>query len=304
MMSLIRAAERFEAHCEVERGLGKSSLRAYKIDLSQFLLFSKEKRIRSVKRVGRDFLREWLKGLQSEYEPRTVRRKVTVIKSFFSFLEFEDDIDVNPFHKMRIKLTPPKQLPRCLSKREIKCFVRYARSLYQGLFTSTDEYSVFRNAAMIELLFVTGVRVSELVALNVCDINLESLEVRIWGKGNKERIVPLIGNDVVVMLRNVIALSSDSTEALFLNKIGNRISDQSVRSVLRKMAIEACVGIHVTPHMIRHTVATMLVSENVDIRSIQELLGHESIVTTQIYTHVSKEAQKKVLKKKHPVLLM
>ena len=160
-----------------------------------------------------------------------------------------------------------------------------------------------RNLAVLELLFATGLRVSELCSLRPNDINLKNGEIRIWGKGSRERMV-YIGNPesltILKQYEKAFAPKIQTANWFFINRLGSRLSEQSVRNMVTDYTQRALVQEHVTPHMFRHTFATLLLEEDVDIRYIQDILGHSSITTTQIYTHVSQNKQKSILKKKHP----
>lgn len=160
-----------------------------------------------------------------------------------------------------------------------------------------------RNTAIIELLFATGARISEICSLKINNIDFASKTVRIFGKGAKERILQIENRDVIAILMKYLILIDDSTQPnsyLFQNNRHNRISEQSVRTIIRNLEKQIAAPLHITPHMFRHSVATLLLEEDVDIRYIQRILGHSSITTTQIYTLVTSSKQREILRTKHP----
>ena len=169
--------------------------------------------------------------------------------------------------------------------------------------TTYQKQIYLRNIAVLELLFASGMRVSELCSLKIDDINLVNGEIRIWGKGSKERIVTIANPDVLKIIREYqlnLNRQNKSIDYLFINRKGNRLSEQSVRIIINKYTKIANINKHLTPHMFRHSFATLLLEEDVDIRYIQQILGHSSITTTQIYTHVSTKKQNDILTIKHP----
>ncbi len=169
--------------------------------------------------------------------------------------------------------------------------------------TKYEKLTTLRNTAIIELLFATGARISEICSLKLKDIDLTSKTVRIFGKGSKERIIQIENDDVIsILMRYMLSTANHSQpdSYLFLNSRHNRLSEQSVRTVITNLEKQISSPIHITPHMFRHSVATLLLEEDVDIRYIQKILGHSSINTTQIYTHVTSSKQREILRTKHP----
>lgn len=160
-----------------------------------------------------------------------------------------------------------------------------------------------RDVAILELLFATGMRISELCSLHTDDIDLIEGSVKIYGKGAKERLIQICNQNVLIALRNYVGCWNDKIQTsnhFFLNRLGNPLSDQSVRYMIQKYCGQAGISLHITPHMFRHSFATFLLEEDVDLRYIQHLLGHSSITTTQIYTHVTLKKQRDILTYKHP----
>jgi integrase/recombinase XerD len=304
MTDLDSAIDGFLWHCEFERNLSRKTLKAYGIDLHQFWCFARGQGDGPPPaEVDREVVRGHLQEMAGRYRPRTVRRKVATLKSFFTHLEFEDAIVVNPLRKMRISLREEKPLPRTIALREVRRIFRRAygeRDAPPG--PASRSPAAARDVAVLEMLFATGMRVSELCGLRRSDVDLRQNAVLIRGKGGRERLVPLCGEEAKEALAEYLRRggSDRAGEHLFANRRGRPLSEQSVRLMVRRHARRARLGRRVTPHMFRHTVATLLLGNGADIRIIQHLLGHSSIATTQIYAHVEDSACRRILRRKHP----
>lgn len=287
-------------HCKYQKGLGTQTIKAYEIDLKQFSDFVHD----SDNYYTKENLQTYIAHLHSKYKIKSVKRKIATLKAFFSYLEFEELIDANPFRKMQIRLHEPFLLPRTIPLSTIDSILQCAYCRKPLFKSGTYQYSsVLRDIAVLELLFATGMRVSELCSLRPAAINLTDGTIKIYGKGSKERIIQ-IGNKAVLSAVTIYHQAFSSAIAktgwFFVNRLGSQLSDQSVRFMIQKYATLAGVDQHITPHMFRHSFATLLLEEDVDIRYIQQLLGHSSITTTQIYTHVSSKKQRDILTTKHP----
>jgi len=281
--------------CEYQKGLDHKTLKAYRIDLTQFALFLAQGGLS----LDREGVAAYIVSLHQGYKPRSIRRKVASVKAFCGYLEYEELLEENPFAKLRLKLEPPLTLPRTIPLSDIEGILAAAYRMKKE--TSGD--TPLRDAAVLELLFATGIRVSELCALRPGDVRLSEGEVKIYGKGAKERFVQVANPSVLQTLREYRAAFAAPIEragAFFVNRLCRPLSAQSVRGIVRKYAKLAGIGQRITPHMFRHSFATLLLEEDVDIRYIQRLLGHSSIVTTQIYTHVAGKKQRDILAAKHP----
>lgn len=302
-MSLAQLMEDFLIHCEYERGLDEKTLKAYKIDLMQFALSLDEKERLSASLIDKESLRYYLRMTCSEFKPRTIRRKIACLKSFFGHLELEDVITVSPFRKMRITIKAPHEIPKTISLPNIRKLFRYIYT-QAGLSAQTEfrQFTIVRDIAVLELLFATGMRVSEIACLSCEQVNLAQNIIQVKGKGNKERIVPICAEEVKKSLQNYLRLRDKeaTVDSFFINRLGRTLSAQSIRFMVRKHAESAGVKLHITPHMFRHTMATQLLNEGMDIRYIQDILGHSSITTTQIYAHVSDKSKRKELRRRHP----
>lgn len=305
MMDIAEAIKFFITHCLYEKNLGSNTITAYKIDLKQFSEFLKKNEYSTILvEIDKVILREYLEHLNT-YKPKTIKRKIACLKAMFSFLEFEDAIAINPFRKMRIRIKEPKNLPISMSNDEVKQIILKA---YSGLKKAKQKEGYLlkeatRDIAILELLFATGIRVSELCSLDKKDINLSTGLIKVVGKGNKERVIQICNSEALQSLIHYEQLFQRELKKknfYFINRFGNRISSQSVRLMVKKYAKRAKLKKNITPHTFRHTFATLLLDEDVDIRYIQHMLGHSSILVTQLYTHVSNKKQEALLTAHHP----
>lgn len=306
MCTLSVATKEFISHCKFEKNLSLKTIKAYQTDLNQFQKFLLTKNYSTdVDKITKVELRDYLEAI-SNLKPKSIKRKIATIKAMFNYLEFDDIVSMNPLRKMRIKIKEPKQLPRALSIKEIGDIFR---SVYNANRTPEDKncYSYFaeiRNIAVIELLFATGGRVSEIANLKDSQIDLNSGQVIIKGKGDKERIIQICNRETIALLKKYRRISYNKIKGaddyFLVNRFNNKLSDQSIRNIVSALSKKAKIQTHVTPHVFRHSFATLLLEKDVDIKYIQSMLGHSSIMTTQIYTHVNKEKQKQILRAKHP----
>lgn len=280
-----------------QRNLNEKTIKAYQIDLRQFSEYLEREQVE----ISRESISGYIMDMNSRFKPRSVKRKIASLKAFFSYLEEEDLLEANPFHKLRINLREPQLLPRAIPLRVIEKLLDAAYQVEATGTTPNIRKNALRDCAVMELMFATGLRVSELCQLNVQDIDLIDGSVKIYGKGAKERIVQIGTPEVLGLLRRYHECFGGKADAAFFqNSRGTRLSDQSVRLILNKYTHRIGDPLHITPHMLRHSFATLLLEEDVDIRYIQQLLGHSSITTTQIYTHVALAKQKDILAHKHP----
>lgn len=308
-MTLKEAIEQFLSHCRYEKNLSPKTLKAYSIDLRQVSDFLAANLPSSqLEAIDKVALRLYIKGLFNGLAEKSVKRKVASLKALFHFLEREDLIAVNPFRKMDVRIKETKRLPRSLSLPDLK---RLFHHLYQTKGATPSALAhhrlIVRDIAVLETLFATGARVAEVCHLRLDDVDLAQGRVRILGKGARERLLYLPDQDTLSALLHYQALWLDPAPEhpfFFHNRLGRRLSEQSVRSILRRHASRAGLGLHLTPHMLRHSVATLLLEQGVDIRYIQHFLGHSSITTTQIYTAVYDHSHSQMLASKHPRQLL
>jgi len=290
----------FLNHLRVERGVSPNTTAAYSNDLRQLAEFLAPRLLvnQPWAAVGRSLLVEYIKELnQRGYSATTVARKVAAARSFFNFLHQEGVIRRNPSDDLDSPRLG-KPLPKVLSPQEVD------RLLEQPARHSGPE--ALRDMAMLELLYATGMRVTELISLNLSDIHLEEpASVRCWGKGSRERLIPLHEAAVRALQRYLSqgrprlgpALGEP---ALFLNVRGQRLTRQGFWLILKHYARQAGITSPITPHIIRHSFATHLLQEGAPIRHVQELLGHANVSTTQIYTHLTREHLRHQYDKAHP----
>lgn len=283
-------------YCKDKKELSTHSLKAYQIDLNQFSEF-----IETQNWLEKSTLNEYIGLLHNKYKPKTTKRKIASVKAFYNYLETEDLIEINPFRKIHLKFKEPFILPKTIPLSEINSILKFAYSYYEKAKTNYQLKTRLRNIAVIELMFATGMRVCEVSNLKTQNISFSTNTIRILGKGKKERILQITNTDVIKALKRYNAtIQHLSYKYFFINRSGNKLSEQSIRNMIDFYAKSAQIIRHITPHMFRHSFATLLLEEDVDIRFIQQMLGHSSITTTQIYTHISMSKQKEILASKHP----
>lgn len=302
-MTLAGAISQFLLHCRHEKNLNPKTLKAYATDLRQMDEFLARGRERdAVALIGKAELRDYIRHLHASLAARSLKRKVATMKSLFHFLEREDIIPISPFRKMEVRIREPRRLPRTVPLDQISRLFRHVYAACAAAPEGTHRREILvRDLAVLETLFATGARVAEVCGLTVDDVDLSRGRIRILGKGARERIVQLCHPQTIAALREYRNQTRDRGASWFFrNRSGKRLSEQTVRAMLRRHATAAGLRLHVTPHMLRHSVATLLHEEGVDIRYIQHLLGHRSIATTQIYTEVGEGSQRRMLLRHHP----
>lgn len=294
MKTLEKSIAGYLAACEYERKLSPDTLKAYRIDLRQFSEFV----------YGtwpdRDQLCEYIKYLNQNFAPRSVKRKLASVRAFYHELVFREVLEENPFDKLHIRIQSPKQLPRVIPNQTVYNLLQSAYDAY-----SPGHREVMRDIVVLELLFSTGLRVSELCALTKDTFVLDDTVLRllIRGKGSKERTLQISTPELIRLIKlYCFAFHAEiqTYGAILFNRRGKPLSAQSVRRIILKYLKQTDSDSHITPHMFRHTFATSLLEAGMDIRYIQNLLGHSSISTTQIYTHVVDQRQTLLLAEKHP----
>ncbi|MBI3510932.1 MAG: tyrosine-type recombinase/integrase [Bacteroidetes bacterium] len=310
MKTIHEAIKAFLFHCHYEKKLSSKTMKAYELDCKQFLNFlNQEKLAKELTLIDKHSIKSYLHHLK-DVKPKTLRRKVATLKTMFNFLEFEDEILINPFRKMRIQIKEPKMLPKVMTLVEVKKILSHAQSE-----VGSEEYNIrsvrykerARNQAILELMFATGMRVSEVCCLRPEDVDLKSGQIRIMGKGSRQRIIQICHEAVLHSLSKYETMffkQARKKGCFFLNRRKSKLSEQSIRIMISKYSKKAGVEKHITPHTFRHSFATLLLEQDVDIKYIQQFLGHSSINTTQIYTHVNANKQKEILSVKHPRLLI
>lgn len=286
-------------NCQYIKKLDSKTLKAYRIDLAQFSAFM----IQYPLCIDKSVLNEYISSLHQIYKPKTVKRKIAAIKAFYQYLMYEEKIPTNPFDKINIKFREPVTLPRVIPEATITTFISTMYKQRQQATTTYESNAILRDIAVVELLFATGVRISELCSLTIQQVDLSSYKIVIWGKGSKERMLQIGNDDVRLILSEYYRTFKDditSSGWFFVNRLHRRYSEQSAREMIVKYLNIAMIDMHITPHMFRHSFATLLLEADVDIRYIQQMLGHSSIKTTEIYTSVSMSKQNDILSTKHP----
>lgn len=289
----MRYIDEFIDYLNAERGASKHTIKAYRTDLLIFKEWREKKGVREDE-VDQDVLRDYIAWMQQNGQSRaTIARRFATLRSYYKFLTREEYMDTNPI----LEISTPKlekKLPDFLYIEEVNTLLASP---------GEDDTISIRDRAILETLYSTGIRVSELVALNLSDLDLEAGMVKVMGKGGRERFVP-IGSYAIRAIKRYLEkrpeLLSKEEDALFLNRWGERISDRGVRFLIGKYMRRAGIGKRVSPHTLRHSFATHLLNRGADLRMVQEMLGHKSLSTTQIYTHLTKERLKKVYDETHP----
>ncbi|MFA5094544.1 MAG: tyrosine recombinase XerC [Candidatus Omnitrophota bacterium] len=286
-----RYVEKFIRYLEIERNASKHTLVNYSIDLKSLSEFLKDEPIEKVDYV---VLRRYLASLKElNLSKVSIARKIASIRSFFKFLFREGIIKANPASSLS---TPKrdKHLPKFLDEKEIVLLLESP---------GKEDESGLRDAAILETLYSTGIRVSELVGLNIGSVDQIGGVIKVLGKGKKERIVP-IGDRALQAVRDYLKkrrlAGGKDDRALFFNKNGGRLTDRSVRRIINKYILKTSIQQKISPHTLRHSFATHLLDHGADLRSVQELLGHANLSTTQIYTHITTERLKSAYEKTHP----
>lgn len=300
MTKLQSVIPEYLSYCKNQKRLDPKTVKAYRIDLSQFIQY-----------CSNDFLsytniavmEEFISNLHQTYKPKTVRRKIATIKAYFHYLEYKDYIDINPFNKLQINFREPNILPKTIPMHVIETLLKSLYYQQKQERTESKKRYITRDIAVIELLFSTGIRISELCSLKISDVDIIEKSILIYGKGSKERRLQIGNSDVLnalIIYQDTFKKELENSDYFFINRYSNRLSEQSIRNMIVKYSKHASIKLHITPHMFRHSFATYLLEEDVDIRYIQEMLGHSSIHITEIYTHVTMAKQKDILTTKHP----
>ena len=294
-MEIREEMEQYLEFCQYRKELSKNTVKAYRIDLEQFLHYVKEDALLRSK------IEAYITELHKKYKQKTVKRKIASIKAFYQYLEEEERMEVsNPFTKIRVKFKEAESLPRIIPRNEIE---KLLNCMYAIIDHSEKKSTIYRDLTIVEIFFATGARVYEISNLKRQDIDLDNGIIRIFGKGSKERCVQIGNHDILELMKAYYQMNQEVIEQcgfFFVNQQGKRFSEQSIRRMLRKYSCQAGVSVHITPHMFRHSVATYLLEEGVDIMYIQKLLGHSSIKTTQIYLHIASKKQMEILRERHP----
>lgn len=288
-------------HCTIQNNLSFKTLKAYNSDLSQFKEFMNDNDF-----LDKSNLEDYIAYLKSmSYKIKTIKRKIASLKAFFSFLTYQEYIEFNPFYKIKVKIKESFVLPKIITIEDLNKLFNVIEENIE--ITNNSKYAykeLLRDRAILELLLASGIRIGELCALKRNNIMYSSNLIKIKGKGSKERMIPIYHPrliDDLLAYEKAFDEELKCSEYFFISKRKNRISCQSVAYMIKKYSRLAGIGINITPHMFRHTFATMLLEQDVDSRQIQLILGHSSIYTTQIYTHISSKKKNDIMKYKNPL---
>ncbi len=294
--------EKFLNVSKTEKNLTDRTLKAYRSDLAEFAKYFTGQPILN---LCLDDLRTYLNYLENRVlRDTTIRRKLATIKVFYSFLENEDLVQVSPTRKLQKKYRIRKRLPRVMAESEIKCLLSAAHRVFKNENENGNKgfakFKCLRDLIILEILFSTGIRIDELTKLTLDDIDLQRGSLIISGKGRKERLLFISCAEVLSLIRDYLeyreSLSPD-TNSLLLNRFHRPLSVHSIGNIFKQYCALAGIVRHYTPHCLRHTMATMLIENGADVRSVQEILGHSRISTTEIYLSVSSQRKQEVLSK-------
>lgn len=287
----------YQNYLKLERGLSKNTIDNYTFDIEKLVLFLTQKEINiSPIHITEEIIQQFIYEMASQVNPRSQSRLISGLKSFFNYLIFEDYRNDTPLELIEVPKTGRK-LPDTLSTLEID-------SLIQAIDLSTPEGE--RNKAMLETLYSCGLRVSELISLKLSDLFFEEGFIKITGKGNKQRFVPVgkstikIVTSYVNQVRVHLSIQKNFEDTLFLNRRGRQLTRAMVFTIIKNLAIKINLNKTISPHTFRHSFATHLLENGADLRSIQLMLGHESITTTEVYMHLDRKFLSEVLKNYHP----
>lgn len=283
-------------YCEYRKELDRKTLKAYRIDLRQYFEYI------CVDEPDKEKIEEYVTHLHKSYKQKTVKRKIASIKAFYNYLEKTEIIAESPFRKIKVKFKETVTLPRIIPREEIEKLLNH---MYQCL-NENDKASrkfMLRDVAVIEVFFATGARVYEISNIRDDSINLNTGLIRLMGKGGKERYVQISNTSILEVLKKYYDENEQSIKKsgyFFVNNRESRYTEQSIRLMLKKYTKQAGIERNITPHMFRHSFATYLIEEGVDVSCVQQILGHSSIKTTQIYIHIAAKKQAEILKELHP----
>ena len=286
--------EEYLKELAVNKNYSENTIEAYKRDLNEYFLYLKENN-KDYLNMDYESIRKYLSYLTDKKDTNsTISRKISSLRGFYSYLRLNEFIKNNPFKLINLPKKEQK-LPRFFYYNELE-------ELFNACDTSTSLGQ--RNLAILEVLYATGTRVSELINIKLEDINFKEKQIKVLGKGNKERIV-FLGEYAVDALQDYLNdgylfLNRYNLDYVFLNHLGNKITRRGIEDILTKLIKKTSIDKKISPHMIRHSLATHLLNEGCDLESVQEMLGHESISATAIYTHVTDDRIKEIYFKAHP----
>lgn len=294
-MNLQKKLPFYLEYCEFRKELDAKTLKAYRIDLRQYF-----------EQVGcgqpeKSEIEDYITNLHKRYKQKTIKRKIASIKAFYNYLEEEEIIAENPFRRIKVKFKEEQTLPRIIPRGEIEQLLNYMYA--DKKCTGRQEKYWLRDIGIVEVFFSTGARVCEISNIKFENVDLDAGLIRIMGKGGKERYIQIGEQSVLKLLRKYYVANEEAINEsgyFFVNCRGKRFSEQSIRLMMKKYTKLAGIKRNITPHMFRHSFATYLIEEGVDVSCVQNIMGHSSIRTTQIYIHVAARKQAEILREMHP----
>lgn len=296
-MNYNEQVKKYLEYCEFRKELDWNTLKAYRIDLKQFFEFTQEDMPEKNK------IENYITELHKKYKQKTIKRKIASIKAYYNYLEECEIIEDSPFRKIKVKFKETIILPKIIPREEIESLLNYMYSCEHR----NDKEKMYkywlRDISVIETLFATGARVYEVSNIKLDCINLNTGLIKIMGKGGKERYIQIASAEILNILKKYYKHNSEAIKKsgfFFVNSRGNRYTEYSIRLMLKKYTKLAGIERNITPHMFRHSFATYLIEEGVDVSCVQQILGHSSIKTTQIYIHIAARKQAEILREMHP----
>ena len=294
-MNIRNQVQNYLNYCSYRKELDEKTVKAYRIDLRQYFECCRSDE------PGKEEIEQYITDLHKKYRQKSVKRKLASVKAFYNYLEEEELILESPFRRIKVKFKEAVVLPRIIARSEIETLLNHM--YVSGNVTPERWKRWIRDVALVGTQFATGSDVYEISHLRAECMDLSSGLIRILGKGHKERYIK-IGDAKVLALLNkyYVEYNEEISKSgyFFVNNCGSRYTEQSVRLMIRRYTEAAGIGKRITPHMFRHSFATFLIEEGVDISCVQQILGHSSIQTTQIYIHVAAERQAEILRNMHP----
>lgn len=281
-------------YCLYRKELDPKTIKAYRIDLTQYFNFLNGEGPTKPK------IEEYITALHKTYKQKTVKRKIASLKAFYSYLEEEEIIEESPLRRIKVKFKETVVLPRIIPRIEIE---KLLNTMYSYRNKAANPNRWLRDIVVVEVFFATGARVYEISNIHADCVDLDSGLIRIMGKGGKERYIQIGERDIIKLLQDYYRVNEEAIKKcgfFFVNQRGNRYTEQSIRNMLKFYTKKAGIERNITPHMFRHSFATYLIEEGVDVSCVQQILGHSSIKTTQIYIHVAAKKQAEILQNRHP----
>ncbi|GAB1475765.1 tyrosine recombinase XerC [Bacillota bacterium] len=321
MNDIKNMSEHYLKYCVYQKGLSENSIRNYRLDLIAFTRFLENNGYPlDTGRITKAILEDYLAFLSERYKVKTIKRKLVCVQSLYTYLDDQEIIDENPFRRFKVRLKEGYRKPKSMTMNEMNQFLKSAydseladkvpllikeieKSCTHFIDSMPLEFTWCRDVCILELLFATGLRVAELCGLKFEDYSRGDNSFHVIGKGNKERFVYLETRQAQKMFSDYLVLRKAIdiyTPYIFITKLRSPLNTQGVRNIVTKFTKLSGINKNITPHVFRHSFATLLIESGVDIKYIQDFLGHSTITTTQIYLHISDEQKKRILQSKHP----